>query len=152
MAYVILKLTGTPIHRQGTIFILPDLIIGVEPECSGIRSGISLFISSLVAGYVFLQSFWRRTALLVVAIPVLIFKNALRIAVLTYLAIYIDKRILTSALHREGGIPFFVLGLVFLTPVLTLLVKSERLRQKRLATSLGSIQSMPVRPGASDDC
>src|SRR5262249_35772893 len=63
-AYVLLKLSGTPIHREGIIFLMPDLVIGVEPQCSGIRSGISLLISSLVAGYFLLQSTWRRGALL----------------------------------------------------------------------------------------
>jgi exosortase len=151
MAYVLLKLTGTPIHRQGIIFLLPDLIIGVEPQCSGIRSGISLFISSLVAGYVLLQSFWRRGVLLLAAVPILIFKNALRIGVLTYLAIHVDKRILTSQLHREGGIPFFVLGLIFLTPFLAMLVRFERKRAKEAIRAMTTIQSMPMRPREAGD-
>ena len=62
---------------------------------------------------------------MLVAIPVLLFKNALRIGTLSYLAVHVDRRILTSELHREGGIPFFVLGLILLYPVLAILMKSE---------------------------
>ena len=119
MAYLILKLSGTPVLRESAyIFRLPDLVIEVAPQCSGIRSGISLLISSLLAGHLFLRSIWKRGVLVIVAVPVLIFKNALRIGTLSYLAVHVDKRILTSELHREGGIPFFVLGLLLLYPVL----------------------------------
>jgi exosortase len=125
MAYVILKLSGTPILREGFVFRLPNLSIEVAPECSGIRSGISILISGLLAGHLFLRSYWKRIALVLIAVPVLIFKNALRIGTLSYLAVHFDPRILTSELHREGGIPFFVLGLLLLYPVLAVLMKSE---------------------------
>ena len=126
MAFVILKLSGTPVLRESAyLFRLPDLVIEVAPECSGIRSGISMLISSLLAGHLFLRSTWRRGVLVAVAVPVLILKNALRIGTLAYLAVHVDQRILTSQLHREGGIPFFVLGLLLLYPVLAALIKSE---------------------------
>ena len=127
VAFLILKLSGTPVFMESANVIrLPDLVIQVAPECSGIRSGISILISSLLAGHLFLRSVWRRGILVIVAIPVLIFKNALRIFTLSYLAVHVDQRILTSELHREGGIPFFVLGLVLLYPVLALLIKLEK--------------------------
>jgi exosortase len=126
MAYVILKLSGTPVLRESAYVIrLPNLVIEVAEECSGIRSGISLLMSSLLAGHLFLRSMWRRGVLVIAAIPVLLFKNALRIATLAFLAVHVDHRILTSQLHREGGIPFFVLGLLLLYPVLVVLIKSE---------------------------
>jgi len=126
MAYVILKLSGTPVLRESAYVIrMPDLVIEVAPECSGIRSGISILISGLLAGHLFLRTTWRRSVLVIAAIPVLIFKNALRIATLAYLAVHVDHRILTSELHREGGIPFFILGLLLLYPVLAVLIKSE---------------------------
>jgi len=126
MAYVILKLSGTPVLRESAYVIrLPDLVIEVAEECSGIRSGISLLMSGLLAGHLFLRSTWRRVVLVIAAIPVLLFKNALRIATLSFLAVHVDHSILTSQLHREGGIPFFVLGLLLLYPVLVILIKSE---------------------------
>jgi exosortase len=126
MAFVILKLSGTPILRDGFVFRLPRISVEVAPECSGIRSGISILISGLLAGHLFLRSYWKRIALVLIAVPVLIFKNSLRIGTLSYLAVHFDPRILTSELHREGGIPFFVMGLLLLYPVLALLMKSER--------------------------
>jgi exosortase len=125
-AYVLLKLTGMPIYKDDVTFSLPGLDVIVAPECSGIRSGISLLILCLLAGNVVLRSWPRKLALVVAAIPILMFKNALRISTLSYLAVRIDHSILTSRLHQEGGIPFFVVGLLLLYPILQLLIKSEQ--------------------------
>src|SRR5262249_27835244 len=106
VAYALIRITGTPLYRQGYVFALPDLSVEGAPECSGIRSGIALFIGSLIAGRLFLRSGVKSVILLLASIPVLLFKNGLRIAVLSFLAVHYDQRILTSQLHREGGIPF----------------------------------------------
>jgi exosortase len=149
MAYVILKLSGTPVLKESAyVMRLPDLVIQVAPECSGIRSGISLLISSLLAGHLFLRSMWRRSVLVIVAIPVLIFKNALRIGTLSYLAVHVDQRILTSELHREGGIPFFVLGLLLLYPVLEILIKSEN--KTRVSGAGATVTLKPVTVSNTD--
>ncbi len=124
-AYVILRLTGMPIYREDVFLFLPKLTVEVAPECSGIRSGISLLILSLLAGNLALNSWKSKVIFVVAAIPILIFKNALRISTLSYLAVYVDQRILTSRLHQEGGIPFFVVGLLLMYPVLRFLIWGE---------------------------
>jgi hypothetical protein len=43
----------------------------------------------------------------------------------TLLAVYVDPSFLTGSLHHEGGIVFFLLGLVLLMPVLRLLRRTE---------------------------
>lgn len=141
IAFVILKLSGTPVLKESANVIrLPDLVIQVAPECSGIRSGISMVISALLAGHLFLRTWWRRSFLVFVAIPVLLFKNALRIGTLAYLAVHVDQHILTSELHREGGIPFFVLGLLLLYPVLALLIRSEKKNNVMLPNSRAALK------------
>jgi exosortase/archaeosortase family protein len=52
-------------------------------------------------------------------------KNGIRIATLTLLAVYVDPSFLTGKLHHDGGVVFFLLGLLFLLPVLLLLQRSE---------------------------
>jgi exosortase len=129
VSFVLLKLTGMPIYRDGMLFTLPtNLTVEVAPECSGIRSGISLLILSLLAGHLTLRSGPMKIALLLAAIPIMIFKNALRIGTLSFLAVHIDHQILTSRLHREGGIPFFILALLLMYPILRFLIQSERRR------------------------
>jgi exosortase len=148
---VLLRASGTPVNRNGMFFSMPGLIIEVAKECSGIRSAISLVISVLLAGHLFLRTWWRRLAIVVVAIPVAIFKNGLRIATLSYLSIHVDHRIITSELHREGGIPFFVLGLLLLYPFLLALVKWEEKSSKGSGPSGPGFSMAPVPVSESKD-
>jgi exosortase len=115
----LLTLTHTPYYREGFVFVLPKLNVEIATQCSGIRSSLALFISTLLAAHMFLTSPWRKTALVLIAIPIAMLKNGIRIAVLCLLAIHVDKRFITqSDLHREGGILFFTLALLLLWPVL----------------------------------
>jgi exosortase len=126
IAYILIKLFGTPIYREGFVFKMPGLAIEVAPQCSGIRSCLSMLILTLLAGHLLLKTQWKRLALVMVAIPIMIFKNGVRIATLSLLSVHVDHRIIESSLHREGGIPFFILALVLIYPILTVLLKSER--------------------------
>jgi len=88
---------------------------------------LALFITSLLAGYVFLQSKWRRAFLSVFVIPVAIIKNGIRIVILSLLATYVDRGFLTGSLHhRYGGAVFSPLALAALVPMLWLLQRQER--------------------------
>ena len=111
--------------RRGLIFILPQVSIEVAKECSGIRSTQALLITCLLAGHLFLRANWRRAALLVAAVPVLIIKNGVRIATLTLLAVRVDPSFLTGRLHHQGGFVFFALAMLILLPLLWLLQKTE---------------------------
>ena len=125
MAFVLLKLTGTPVYHEGFVLAMPGLIVDVAPECSGIRSSIGVIILSLLAGYILLRSWWRRIVLIIAAMPIVILKNAIRIDTLSLLTIHVDRRILESRLHQDGGFVFFFLGLLLLYPILVFLLKSE---------------------------
>jgi exosortase C (VPDSG-CTERM-specific) len=98
--------------RQGQVFILPELTIRVAQECSGIRSSFVLFITSLMAGFLFLKSPWHRAIFSVIVIPLGIFRNAFRIYFLSMASAHWDPRIIDSPLHHRGGPIFFVLSLI----------------------------------------
>jgi len=125
ISYAIFKLTGVPIFREGFTFHLPGLSVEVAKQCGGIRSSLVLFIVSILAGHLFLASRKRKLILLLWVLPITIVKNAIRIVTLTLLAVYVDPRILDSALHRKGGIPFFIVALSLLGVVLWFLRRSE---------------------------
>ena len=129
---ILLRISGTPVYREEFVFHMPRLSIEIAPECSGIRSFLSMVILTTFGGYLLLQTTWRRVALVLVAIPIMIFKNAVRITTLTLLSIHVDPGIIESRLHREGGIPFFLLALLLTYPVLKFLMKTEQAgRQER---------------------
>ncbi|MDF0643883.1 MAG: exosortase/archaeosortase family protein [Nitrospira sp.] len=124
---VLFWLLGIPVVREGFVFSLSDFTIYVAEECSGIRSALSLFITSLVAGHLFLRCTWGKIGLVSMVVPLAIVKNAFRIVGLALLANYVDPAFITdSALHRNGGIPLFVLSLSVLFCVVWLLRKLEQ--------------------------
>jgi len=125
--YGFFKLTGISFLREGFVFHLPGFSIEVAKQCSGIRSSIALFIIGVILSNVFLQTGWRRIILILSIFPIVIIKNGIRIVTLSLLALYVDQSFLTdSALHRKGGIVFFLIALLLLLAILWLLRKSER--------------------------
>ena len=86
-AALFFSITGTPVLRDGTVFQLPGIVIVVAQECSGIRSSWVLFITSLLASYLFLKSPWRRAVLVSLVIPLAILRNGFRILVIGLLCV-----------------------------------------------------------------
>lgn len=124
---VLFSVLGVPVFREGFVFSLSDFTIYVAEECSGIRSALSLLITSLVASHLFLRSAWGKMGLVSIVVPLAIVKNAVRIVGLALLANYVDPSFITdSALHRNGGIPLFVLSLAVLFSLVWLIRKLER--------------------------
>lgn len=127
MVAILFRLTGTPFHREGMTFILPKVGIEIASQCSGIRSSIALLLSCLLAAHMILSKPSRQMIFVLVAIPMAMFKNAVRIATLSLLAIHVDVGFVGgSDLHRKGGIVFFVTTLLLMTPILWLLKRSEK--------------------------
>ena len=123
---VLLRVMDVPFIRDGVMFQLSGMNFEVARQCSGIRSSIALFIVSIFTGQLFLRTGWKRLVLGVAVVPVTVLKNGLRIATLVLLGNYVDQRILQGDLHRSGGIPFLVVALGFLAPILWVLRKSEK--------------------------
>lgn len=112
-------LADIPFFRTGLSFQLPNISIQVAPECSGIRSTLVLFITSLVAGYLLLEKPWQRTTLTLLVIPLGIFRNAFRIVTLGWLCTHYGAEMIHSPLHHRGGPVFFAISLL---PLLAMLV------------------------------
>lgn len=125
VSYLLLKLTGVPLYREGFVFQLPGLSVEVAKQCGGIRSSLALFITGILASHLLLRAWRSKLILLLAILPITVFKNAVRIVTLTLLGAYVDKRILASDLHKSGGIPFFLVALAMLGAVLWLLRRSE---------------------------
>jgi len=126
VSFAFFKVTDVPILREGFTFHLSGISIEVAKQCSGIRSTIALFITSVIGGHLFLQTGWKKLLLNLSIFPITVVKNGLRIVTLTLLGNYVDVRILGSELHKSGGIPFFIVALALLAPVLWALRKSEK--------------------------
>jgi len=118
-------LTGLPVLREGFVFRLPRFSIEVARECSGIRSSIALLVLAILVGHFFLRKLWKQSVFVLAGIVVMIVKNGIRIVTLTLLANYVDPGFLFGSLHRQGGVVFFMIGLLLLVPVFWLLQRNE---------------------------
>ena len=125
MVELFFRMAGVPYLRQGFIFELPGVAIRVAEECSGIRSSLALLITTVLASHFFLRTNWKRMLLCAVVVPIVIFKNGLRIATLSILAIYVNPGFLYGRLHHQGGFVFFIIALLPMALVLRLLQKGE---------------------------
>ena len=118
--------SGAPFMRDGFVFHLPNVSVEVAKQCSGIRSSMAIFIVAILAGYMFLQTYWKMIFLVICAVLIAMLKNGIRIVTLSLLGNYVDPQILASSLHKEGGTPFFIVGLLLLAPILFFLRRSEK--------------------------
>jgi exosortase len=112
MVEIVFKASGVTYHRTEREFWLPFLRFEVAQECSGIRSTIVLFITSVLGSYLLLRAWWRRTLLALAVIPLGLARNTLRICVITLLTAHVDPTIIDSPLHHRGGPLFFAISLV----------------------------------------
>lgn len=126
VAEMIFDLCGIPALREGFVFHLAHVNIEVAKECSGIRSSLALLILALLVGHLILRTFWKQAAFVIAGILMMIIKNGVRIATLTILGQYVDPSFLFGRLHHDGGVVFFLLGLLLLWPVLWWLKRSDR--------------------------
>jgi exosortase len=136
ISYEILRLSGIPVLRRGLQFSLPGLDFEVAPECSGIRSSLALMMVAIFAAYVYLRSGWARSALLLLTVPIVLFKNAVRIVAISTLGAYVDRIFIDGPFHhRYGGLLFTAVGVGLFVLVLAGLQKIERRRPGRTAQS-----------------
>ena len=86
---------------------------------------MALLILALPVVHFGFKRLWKKVAFLFCAMLVMIVKNGIRIVTLTLLAMYVDPSFLFGKLHRQGGIVFFVLGLLLLVPIYLALHSGE---------------------------
>jgi exosortase len=126
IAAVLFDWSGVPVLREGFVFHLARVNIEVARECSGIRSSLALLILAILVAHFYLDTLWKQTILVIAGLFVMILKNGVRIVTLTLLASYVDPGFLYGRLHREGGVVFFLIGLLLLAPLVWLLQRTER--------------------------
>ena len=135
VASAMLSVSGMPVLQTGTELLLPNQRLIVAAECSGIHSTLILFITTVVAAYLFLEKSINRSVLMLVVLPLAILRNAFRIFVIAQLCVHIGPQMLDSPIHHHGGILFFGLSLIPLFLLLSYLTKRESRKKQAMAVS-----------------
>jgi exosortase C (VPDSG-CTERM-specific) len=125
-AYGMIKLIGTPVFRDGLVFMLPGFSMEVAPQCSGINSSYALLITSVAASFLFLRTPWRRALLIFAVIPLGLLRNGLRVTVIGELCVRISPDMINSWVHKHGGPFFFALSLIPFSILLLWLYRADR--------------------------
>jgi exosortase len=119
------ELLRVPFLQEGFVFHLASVSIEVAKECSGIRSSMALLVLAVLIAHFQLKSWPSNVIFVVCGLLMMIVKNGIRVATLTLLSIYVDPGFLFGRLHQQGGVVFFLLGLLLLWPILLLLKRGE---------------------------
>jgi exosortase len=125
MVALLFDIARVPYLREGFIFQLGHFSIEIAEECSGIRSSMAVLILALLAAHFYIRSFPKQILFLVTSVLIMLVKNGIRIATLTMLALYVNPAFLFGRLHHEGGVVFFLIGMMLLFPVLWFLGRPE---------------------------
>jgi len=126
-AHALFAAFGVPVVQHGVLLTIPNLTIQVAQECSSIRSSSLLLVTAIISAKVLLRSPWHRILVIVLAIPLSVAKNGLRIFSIAMLGTRVDPAYLTGNLHRQGGILFFMVALVGISVAIAVVRRRENL-------------------------
>lgn len=113
IAAFLIGLTGMPVFLEGNVISLSHTTMEVVDACSGIRSLMTLFTLAFLLGYFHHKQTWKRAVVLVLAAPVAVFSNAIRVTATGILTKY-DSAWAEGTLHDTTGWVVFVLAFAML--------------------------------------
>jgi exosortase len=111
LACSMLELLQVPVFREGNIIMLSSMSLDIVEACSGLRSLMSLITVAVLYGLFFERRIWMRCLLVVVAVPVAVFANSLRIVISALLAQYVSPDLAEGFFHAFSGFLLFLLSL-----------------------------------------
>jgi exosortase len=100
---------GITVFREGNIIHLANLSLGVVEACSGLQSLSALVVASLLLGYLLDLTLGGRILLFVLAVPLAIAVNVLRVAGTAVLADY-QPELAMGYYHLFSGWLVFTMG------------------------------------------
>jgi len=103
-----------PVLREGNLLILPNYTLEVVEACSGIRSLMTLLTLAICYGYLTERRTWARITLLVLAVPIAVASNGIRIIGTGILTYFYGPGAAEGFFHAFSGWVIFVAALVLL--------------------------------------
>ncbi len=97
-----LEAMGYSVLREGNVLEMVGIKLSVEEACSGIRSLVAIFFMCVLYNYFFVPGRSMKTLLLVMAIPIAILGNAVRIVATGVVSQY-DPALVRGAAHEALG-------------------------------------------------
>jgi exosortase len=108
----ILSLFSIAVLREGNLLHFANCSLEVAEACSGIRSLTAYIMLGCLFGYMIRGSFFRRSIMVLVAVPLAIFVNITRVVGTGILANYYGSTVARGFLHEFSGIFVFLVGFI----------------------------------------
>jgi exosortase len=117
-----LQLLGVPALQQGSNIVIDKVPLHVADACSGLRMGTIFGAMSVALAMIINRPWWDRVVILVMAIPVALATNIIRIVITSLLyAWFPDNKNIQHLSHDWAGLAMMPIALGFLWVELTLL-------------------------------
>jgi len=120
---------GVSVFLEGNVIDLGSYKLQVVEACSGLRYLFPLMVLGLLAAYFFKGPLWQRALIVVSTVPVTIFMNSLRIAVVGVSVEYYGSGMAEGLLHDFEGFFIFMVCIVVLIAEMSLLAKLGRRKE-----------------------
>jgi len=134
----ILRLLGVSVYLEGNVISLANYQLQVVEACSGLNYLYPLLSLGFLASYLFSAPLWQRSIIFLSTIPITVFMNSFRIAVIGVLVDLYGIEMAEGFLHFfEGWVIFMGCGILLLAEIWLF----DRLGSKR---RLGDLLVVPV--------
>ncbi len=115
----LLKLMGIPVFSSGTSLEVEGGQLMVADACSGFSTLYAAITIAILTAY-FCHSAWRRVLVLLIAVPLAIGVNIVRVLILTLLVNWFGLDVLATSAHELSGLLTFMIAL----PIIFILGKN----------------------------
>ena len=121
----IIRAVGVPVLKEGNVLHLPNAPLNVSDACSGIRSLGVMLAAGAGLGYWMRCGAARIAALCIVAVPIAMLVNFLRVALTGLLVAWIGPEWASGSRHEACGLVAFAVGLGALVGLVRLLAPTR---------------------------
>jgi exosortase len=132
MGAALLEMRNVPVRLAGNVIQLPGRELFVTEACSGLRSLTALLSMAVLLGALVLKKPVTRVALLLLAVPVAIVVNGIRVFLTGFLVYYVSPAYGEGFMHITEGWLLFLVSLSILAGLAWIGGLAERLGRSQL--------------------
>ncbi len=130
LATSMIKWRRIPVLTTGNVINIPGATLFVAEACSGLRSLTALLSLGVLIGGLYLRTVPARLLLVMLAIPVAVIVNGVRIFMTAFLVYFVDHAWGEGGMHRNEGWAMFMIAFVILGLLASVVGFGERLFTK----------------------
>jgi exosortase len=127
MGAAMLEWRQVPLRLSGNVLQLPNRTLFVTEACSGLRSLTALLSLGVLISGIWLRTPPLRFLLILLAIPIAVLLNGVRVFLTGFLVYFVDPRLGDGFMHMTEGWVMFVIAFGMLGGIAWLLIQAEQL-------------------------